>query len=196
MPGAMPGARGAARSVSVDMFSGVVMLLGGLSNGYSGAITGGAVSRLKPELRMTALQEALFQSALFVGMGLGCLVGAELAEELGRRRATFASETIVFCFGGIQALIDSVPVLIVLRVLLGIGLGGCCLIKPLYISEIASPERCGLLLGLFSFAYSGGLLVALMVDELLPKVPGAWRLELSLPPMLSASLLAGIGGGN
>ena len=45
------------------MFSGVVMLLGGLSNGYSGAITGGAVSRLKPELRMTALQEALFQSA-------------------------------------------------------------------------------------------------------------------------------------
>mgnify|MGYP001453334628 CR=1 FL=1 len=35
------------------------MLLGGLSNGYSGAITGGAVSRLKPELRMTALQEAL-----------------------------------------------------------------------------------------------------------------------------------------
>ena len=27
---------------------------------------------------LTALQEALFQSALFVGMGLGCLVGAEL----------------------------------------------------------------------------------------------------------------------
>ena len=62
----------------------------------SGAITGGAVSRLKPELPMTPLEEALVQGALFFGMGLGCLVGAELAEELGRRRATFASETIVF----------------------------------------------------------------------------------------------------
>eukprot|EP00937_MAST-01D_sp_MAST-1D-sp2_P000493 g493.t1 len=124
-------------------------------------------------------------------MFTGCLVGGEIVEAFGRKSATIVAEAAVFLFGGLQAATSSAAVLIWLRTALGVGLGCCSLIKPLYLSEVVPSESRGWVLGIFSFAYSAGLCGALLADELLPTgTARSWRLELALVPMLTSSLLA------
>ena len=93
-----------------------------------------------------------------------------MADMLGRRPSTFIGEACVFTFAAAQALSQTPALVGIFRLAHGFGLGICILVKPLYVSELVSPAARGLCIGLFSWAYSAGLCLALAVDALAPPV--------------------------
>jgi major inositol transporter-like SP family MFS transporter len=170
-----------------------IAMIGGFTNGYGASITGGAVTRIEADLgpgAVSAQTKSFLESALFCGMVLGCVFGGWLADRLGRRPSTLLGELCVFAFAAAQALSRSGTALAAFRLLHGFGLGICVLIKPLYVSELVPPSARGLAVGLFAWAYSAGLCIALMLDATIGADPALWRVELSVVPMVMSALLA------
>lgn len=107
-----------------------------------------------------------FGSLLNLGCMAGALIGGALSDKLGRRSAlTIAMVPFTIGFGTIGAAPSSVALLIVARILCGIGGGITILNVPLYIAETAPPRlrgalgcvnQLGIVTGIF-FVYLAGL---------------------------------------
>lgn len=132
---------------TITIAAAAIAMLGGFTNGYGASITGGALNRIEADLVVSDIEQSAMESALFVGMVFGCIFGGWIADLCGRRPSTFFGEAIVFLSALAQAAAGTPAQMSVFRVLHGFGLGVCVLIKPLYISELVSPESRGLVIG-------------------------------------------------
>src|SRR3546814_5476323 len=85
-------------------------------------------------------ETAWIASAGFVGMAVGASLGGLLADRFGRRQV-FAVTLLVYGLAtGASALAGGLAVLIVLRFLVGLGLGAELPVASTYVSEFA-PAR-------------------------------------------------------
>lgn len=114
-------------------------------------------------------------SALY-GTVLGALLGGWPTDRFGRKR-TLLCIGILYLVSAIgSALAPEVYSFIAFRFIGGVGVGISTVAAPLYISEIAPPERRGRLAGLFQFNIVFGILVAFLSNAAIGGLgEGAWR---------------------
>ncbi|KAG6416562.1 hypothetical protein SASPL_123994 [Salvia splendens] len=137
--------------------------------GYDVGVMSGAILFIQEDLKISEVQEEVFVGILSIISLIGSLAGGKTSDAIGRKW-TIAFAAIVFQFGaGIMALASSFTVLMMGRLLAGIGMGFGVMITPVYIAEIAPtvsrgsltsfPEifiNLGILLGYISnYAFSG-----------------------------------------
>ena len=130
-------------------------------------------------------------SAALLGMTGGALLFGSLGDRLGRRRI------LIFCvllFGGgtlVTALADSVPELLLLRLVTGLGLGGALPNAVTLVAECAPGRHRPLLVTLMYIGFSvGGLLGGVIAEALV--VEHGWRAMFYVGgalPLLLAALL-------
>ena len=128
----------------------------------------------------------------FVGMAIGASVGGLLADRIGRRQV-FALTLLVYGIAtGASALATSVAMLIVLRFLVGIGLGAERPVASTLVSEY-SPRaiRGRMVVALESFWALGWILAALIGYLVVPASPDGWRwaLAVGIVPTLYAVVI-------
>src|SRR6202795_5098698 len=136
----------------------------------------------------TVMQEVLV-IAVLIGVMIGALVGGTVADRIGIRK-TLIWAAVLFIVGSVLApRSPNVYVLFVARGLLGIAIGFTSVTAPVYVSELAPPRSRGLLIGLYQFALTIGIVLADLVGYWLAG-QHAWRTMFGLGAVPAAFFLA------
>ncbi len=117
----------------------------------------------------------------FVGMALGATLGGLLADKVGRRQV-FALTLLVYGLAtGAAALSASVAVLMLLRFVVGLGLGGELPVASTLVSEYAPARIRGrVVVALEAFWALGWVMAALIGYLLVPASDNGWRWALAI----------------
>ncbi len=121
-------------------------------------------------------QLSFIGSVGFVGMALGASLGGLLADKLGRRNV-FAWTLLIYGLAtGVTALSVSVAMLIVLRFIVGVGLGAELPVASTLVSEYAPKKIRGRVVVLLeSFWAVGWIMAALVGYFIIPNFEDGWR---------------------
>jgi len=165
--------------------------LGGLLFGYDTGVISGAVIFIKKEFGLSTFPQELVVSMVLAGATIGAFTGGRLADRFGRRR-TLIGTALIFILGAIVcAAATSLTMLVIGRVVVGLGIGLASTTVPVYISEVSPPSARGWQVSLFQLAITIGILAAYLVDYVFAEAE-AWRWMLGLAVVPGALLGAGM----
>ncbi|XP_078436691.1 inositol transporter 2 [Wolffia australiana] len=157
--------------------------IGGLLFGYDTGVISGALLYIRDDFsavdRKTWLQEIIVSAAV-AGAIAGAAVGGYVSDRFGRRSAILAAD-VLFLGGAVGMAAAPSPGIVVLgRVLVGLGVGMASMTSPLYISEASPAGIRGALVSLNGFLITGGQFLAYLINLAFTKAPGTWRWMLGI----------------
>ncbi|CAH9059628.1 unnamed protein product [Cuscuta europaea] len=176
----------------------IVAAMGGLIFGYDIGISGGVTSmdtflvKFFPSVYRKKKSDSstnqyckfdsqtltMFTSSLYLAALVSSLIASTVTRKLGRRLSMMAGG-ILFCAGAlINGFAQSVGMLIIGRILLGLGIGFANQAVPLYLSEMAPYKYRGALNIGFQLSITIGILVANVLNYFFAKLHQGWRLSL------------------
>ncbi|KAL6341327.1 hypothetical protein AAG906_032445 [Vitis piasezkii] len=172
--------------------------LGGLLFGYDiGATSGATISLQSPELsgitwfELSAVQLGLVVSGSLYGALLGSILVYPIADFLGRR-GELITAAILYALGGlITASAPELDVLLVGRLLYGLGIGLAMHGAPLYIAETCPSQIRGTLISLKELLIVLGILLGYFVGSFEINEVGGWRYMYGLSAPIAS--LMGLG---
>ncbi|KAI5057741.1 hypothetical protein GOP47_0027756 [Adiantum capillus-veneris] len=155
--------------------------MGNLLNGWDSATLAGALLYIEPEFDLDTqpVLEGFVAAASLVGAALSTTFAGSGADWLGRRKMICIS-AIVYCLGALLMFWSpNVYMLLVARVLDGVGVGLAVTVGPLYISEVSPAEIRGELNTLPQLLGTTGMFLAYcMVFGLSLTSNPSWRMML------------------
>ncbi|KAG6494919.1 hexose carrier protein HEX6-like [Zingiber officinale] len=134
-----------------------------------------------------------FTSSLYVAGLFATLAAAPATRGLGRRPTMIVGGASFFAGAALGGAGTTIYMVIVGRVLLGIGLGLTNLAVPLYLSEMAPPRYRGAFNNSFQFSIGIGALSASLVNYGTEKIPGGWGWRVSLALATVPAFLLSLG---
>jgi MFS transporter, SP family, arabinose:H+ symporter len=160
----------------------VVAIIGSIAGflfGYDEGIIAGSLDLVKNHFNLTATHIGVMASALPFGALLGAmLIGMFMALKSARRfgrRALLSFAGCLFFFGALGAgFADSISILIMSRLILGLAIGMASVLTPLYLAETASPKSRGAVVAIYQLAMTIGIVSSYSVNYLLIEHQ-AWR---------------------
>jgi sugar porter (SP) family MFS transporter len=178
--------RHAARNV---ILTAAIAGLGGLLFGYDTGVIAGALLFIKPDFGLGSFESGMVVGAVPIGAVVGAALSGRLSDGWGRREAIlFAS--VVFAIGALgSAAAPDTAVLIGARVIVGVAIGVASAAAPVYISEVAPPEKRGQLVSFFQLAVTIGIVIAYLVGLAFNASEGwRWMLGLGAIPALALGI--------
>ncbi|VVB06244.1 unnamed protein product [Arabis nemorensis] len=156
----------------------VVAGIGGLLFGYDTGVISGALLYIKDDFEVvnqsSFLQETIVSMAL-VGAIIGAAFGGWINDVYGRKKATLLAD-IVFVAGAIVMAAAPDPYVLILgRLLVGLGIGVASVTAPVYIAEASPSEVRGGLVSTNVLMITGGQFLSYLVNFAFTQVPGTWR---------------------
>ncbi len=137
-----------------------VASLGGVLFGFDTAVISGTFGFVEIQYGLSKLEVGWFGSSALVGSILGALIAGTLSDRFGRKPILILAGVLFF----ISALGSTIPptytILILSRLIGGLGVGMASVLAPLYISEFAPPKIRGRLVGLYQLSIVIGILLA------------------------------------
>jgi MFS transporter, SP family, galactose:H+ symporter len=153
--------------------------LGGLLFGYDTGVISGALLFIRTQFALSPRQQGLVVSVVLVGAAIAALSGGRLADRFGRRTMLVVTAIIFVAGAMVCAVAPSLNVLLIGRLIVGLGIGLASTTVPIYISEVSPPQSRGWQVSLFQLAITIGILAAYLVDYAFSG-SGAWRWMLGL----------------
>ncbi|MDV2476364.1 MFS transporter [Rhodococcus zopfii] len=134
------------------------------------------MAALAVQWNLSSTQLSWIGSIGFVGMAVGAALGGLLADRIGRRQV-FATTLLVYGLAtGASALAGSVAVLLVLRFVVGLGLGAELPVASTLVSEYAPRKVRGrVVVALEAFWAVGWIMAALIGYFVVPIGDDGWR---------------------
>ncbi|PEA75530.1 MFS transporter [Bacillus wiedmannii] len=125
-----------------------------------------------------------------IGMAVGALVFGILSDKIGRK-SVFIITLLLFSFGsGLTALTTTLAMFLVLRFLIGMGLGGELPVASTLVSESVEAHERGKIVVLLESFWAGGWLIAALISYfVIPKYGWEVAMVLSAVPALYALYL-------
>ena len=149
--------------VTVTRFA-AVAALGGFLFGYDSSVINGAVSAIGDHYHVSATGLGFTVSSALLGAAVGAVVAGRLADRLGRLIVMRLAAVLFLVSALGTGLINSLSLLIVFRVLGGVGVGMASVVAPAYIAEIAPARIRGRLGSAQQLAIVLGIFVSLLAD--------------------------------
>ena len=154
--------------------------LGGFLFGYDSAVINGAVTAIGDHYHISASALGFTGSSALLGAAAGAVLAGRVADRFGRVRAMLLAAVLFLISALGSGLADTLGLLIVFRVIGGIGVGMASVIAPAYIAEIAPASIRGRLGSVQQLAIVLGIFVALLADYVLAKAAGGSEQDLAL----------------
>lgn len=140
---------------------------------------------------MDETQFAVVQSIYTLGGLIGALIAGPLATKYGRL-LTMRLTTIVFILGPVaESLASNIPVMIVGRLLSGVGAGASTVVCPIYVAEISPLEKRGLYGASTQVMVNVGILTTLLLGYFLSH-GNYWRFVLAFAGLIGAAEFLGL----
>jgi SP family galactose:H+ symporter-like MFS transporter len=191
MSAAAPTSTAARTGVDHSFFTGGMAALAGLMFGLDIGVISGALQFIGKAFHATDSDKEWIVSSMMFGAALGALAAGVLSYRLGRKVSLILG-AILFVAGSLFcAFAWSIGSLIVARVVLGVAIGIATFTAPLYISEIAPPEKRGSMISTYQLMITIGILAAFISDTLFA-YSGAWRWMLGIVAVPGALFLIGV----
>ncbi|TYI83937.1 hypothetical protein E1A91_D05G328600v1 [Gossypium mustelinum] len=157
--------------------------IGGLLFGYDTGVISGSLLYIREDFeqvdRKTWLQELILSMAVAGAIG-GAAIGGWISDRFGRKRSILLAD-VLFAVGALVMAFAPAPVMIILgRILVGLGVGMTSMTAPLYISE-ASPARIrGALVSTNGLLITGGQFLSYLINLAFTKTSWTWRWMLGI----------------
>ena len=149
-----------------------VAALGGFLFGYDSAVINGATTAIQNQFKVAPLTLGFAVASALLGAAVGALTAGRIADRIGRL-AVMKVAAVLFFISAIGAgLAPNLWLLVIFRVIGGLGVGVASVIAPAYIAEIAPARIRGRLGSLQQLAIVTGILLSLLVDTLLAHFAG------------------------
>jgi len=176
----------------------IVGALGGLLFGFDTAVIAGTTQQLTAIFHLTPTTLGLTVSIGLIGTVIGAMTSGVLGQKIGGRDA-LRIMAILYLISSIGcAFAPNWTVLMVARLIGGLGIGGSSVLGPVYIAELAPAKWRGRLVGLFQINIVVGILLAYLSNYIITTLNLGvleWRWEFGvaiLPSVLFLVMLYGI----
>ncbi|MET0636499.1 MAG: sugar porter family MFS transporter [Chitinophagaceae bacterium] len=195
---------------SRQQFICITVAVGGLLFGFDTAVISGAIHLIKDQYALDTSMEGWLVSSGLAGCIIGVMCTGLLSDRIGRKK-TILIAGFMFLISAIGcAFPGSVTMLIVARMIGGIGVGMASVISPMLIAEFAPPEKRGRMIAYYQLAITLGLLLAFFSNLLITNYSThefssetanwffkqeSWRpmfLAMAIPSIIFLFLLAGV----
>jgi len=180
-------------------FSIALSAVGGFLFGYDTGVIAGAMPLIERDKEFwgeKGSDEATLWLSLITSMTVAfafifSFVGGFVTERFGRRPAILVA-SVVFTLGSVvMAVSPTKAVLLVGRIVVGMGIGMASMCIPVYMAETSPVELRGFLGASFQVMICFGQVVAAIVDALFGEVKDGWKYDFGLAGIPSIILLVG-----
>ena len=145
--------------------------LGGFLFGYDFVVIGGAKPFYEPFFNLTSsAQKGWGTSSAIVGCIIGTLLCVLLSDKLGRKRLLIASGFLFALSAAGTALASDFFLFNAFRMIGGVAMGAALNLAPMYIAEIAPPDKRGMLVTINQLMIMIGILSAQIVNLVISKL--------------------------
>jgi sugar porter (SP) family MFS transporter len=153
----------------------LIATMGGLMFGFDIAIISGAVPFIQSYFHWNELQLGWGVSSLLVGAIIGAFGSGIFTDRYGRRKVLIfiALSFAVSC--GATALASDSVLFIAARMLGGLAVGSASVLSPMYVSEVSPPDKRGMLVAIYQFTITFGILLSYFINFWLHDVDNNWR---------------------
>ena len=131
----------------------------------------------------------LVVSITLVGALLGSLAGGQLGDKLGRKPTIALSDACFLVGTALMAFALDIPMLVLGRLIAGIGVGITAMVVPVYLAEVTPSSLRGLIVTSNGFCINAGQLASLLVCLALQDY---WRWMLGSSAFFAAAQLLGL----
>jgi sugar porter (SP) family MFS transporter len=153
---------------------GIGITIGSFLFGFDTGIVSGALLFIRRDLHLDSFEQSSVVSVLLLGAVAGALASGRVSDRIGRR-AILGLLGVLFTIGiAITALADTYWVMLLGRIVMGVGVGGVSATVPTYLGEISPAQIRGRMLTLNQLLIVIGLLAAYLVNLALAS-SGDWR---------------------
>jgi MFS transporter, SP family, arabinose:H+ symporter len=177
-------------------FWSITSALAGFIFGFDTVIISGAEQKIQQLWGLSDGMHGFAIASALYGTVIGALFGGWPTEKFGRKKTLFWIGILYLVAAVGSGLAPEVYTFIASRFIGGLGIGISTIAAPLYISEIAPPDKRGRLAGMFQFNIVFGILIAFLSNALLGGVgENAWRWMLGVaafPSLIYMVLCLGI----
>jgi sugar porter (SP) family MFS transporter len=176
----------------------VVGALGGLLFGFDTAVIAGTTEQLTSIFHLTPNTLGLTVSIGLIGTVIGAMTSGVLGQKIGGREALRIMAVLYLLSSIGCAFAPNWSILMVSRLIGGLGIGGSSVLGPVYIAELAPAKWRGRMVGLFQINIVVGILLAYLSNYVITTMNlglHQWRWEFGvaiIPSGLFLIMLYGI----
>ena len=149
-----------------------VAALGGFLFGYDSAVINGAVGAVERQFQADAATLGFAVASALLGAAAGAMVAGRIADHLGRLMVMKIAAVLFLVSAIVTGFAPNLWVLVLGRVIGGLGVGMASVIAPAYIAEIAPARIRGRLGSLQQLAIVTGIFISLLVDFVFAELAG------------------------
>ncbi|CAN5450599.1 sugar porter family MFS transporter [soil metagenome] len=179
-----------------------VAALGGLLFGYDSAVINGAVDSIQEDFGIGNAELGFAVASALLGAAVGAMSAGRIADRIGRISVMKIAAAFFLVSALGTALAPNVEIVVLFRIVGGIGVGVASVIAPAYIAETSPPSIRGRLGSLQQLAIVSGIFLSFVVNWLLQHAAGgpnevlwlgmdAWRwmfLVMAIPAVVYGGL--------
>ncbi|MFJ9820110.1 MFS transporter [Streptomyces sp. NPDC101151] len=168
-----------------------------IGEGIDGYIIGGigmAMTALTADLHLSTVMEGLVGASPLIGIFVGGPLFGRLADRFGRR-PVFLADMLIFLLGSVlQFFVTDGLQLFLIRLVMGIAIGGEYAIGAPLLSEYAPRQGRGRLLASLEISWYVGYALATVVGAVFADVQGGWRWTLASSAVIAVVCVSLRGG--
>ncbi|OON15372.1 MFS transporter, SP family [Opisthorchis viverrini] len=163
------------------LIASVLSAVGGLLFGYDTGVISGAMIQIRQQFSLSYFYQELIVSVTLVSAAVAALSCAWLTDWLGRKPIIIGA-SVIFTAGALtMGASFTKELLLIGRLIVGVGIGMASMTVPVYIAEIAPSHMRGTLVTLNTVCITAGQVIASVVDGLfMSDVRNGWRYMLAL----------------
>ncbi len=121
----------------------LTVAMGGFLMGFDASVISGVVKFIETEFDLSKIELGWAVSSLTLTATLAMMVSGPLSDRIGRRKVLFLAAILYAVSAICSALAPTFVILVIARMVGGLGVGASLIIAPMYIAEIAPPKERG-----------------------------------------------------
>jgi SP family arabinose:H+ symporter-like MFS transporter len=145
----------------------IIVALGGFLMGFDASVISGVVKFIEPEFNLTKIQLGWAVASLSLTATFAMITAGPLSDRFGRKVILKIAAALFFVSAIASAFAPSFLMLVMARMLGGLGVGAALIIAPMYIAEIGPAKYRGRMVSLNQLNIVLGISVAFFTNYLI-----------------------------
>jgi sugar porter (SP) family MFS transporter len=148
----------------------LTVAMGGFLMGFDASVISGVVKFIETQFDLSKIELGWAVSSLTLTATLAMMVSGPLSDRIGRRKVLFLAAILYAVSAISSALAPTFVILVIARMIGGLGVGASLIIAPMYIAEIAPPAERGRMVSFNQLNIVVGISAAFFTNYLILKL--------------------------